>query len=111
MESALGVKPSVVNVAAICGSLRKASFKHSLIRSAIDLSKQSVEGMLIQYVDLSPLPMLNTNIKIDYKYPPPVKTDRNFFLFCLLLPTTSLSSSFVSNLDRDREHRRRNIHR
>ncbi|KAI3714846.1 hypothetical protein L6452_21806 [Arctium lappa] len=104
MKSALAVKPLIINVVAVCYSLHKASFNYSLLRSAIDLSKQSVEGMSMQYVDLSPLPMLNTNLEIDYKYPPPVETDRNFFLNTYLvdlgngskfLPLSPPTSSYI----------------
>ncbi|KAI3709195.1 hypothetical protein L2E82_38954 [Cichorium intybus] len=77
MESALALK-LVINVAAIRGSLRKASYNYGLIRSAIDLTKQSVDGMAIEYVNISPLSMLNADLEIDNKYPPAVEPE--FFL-------------------------------
>ncbi|KVH88040.1 NADPH:quinone oxidoreductase-like [Cynara cardunculus var. scolymus] len=100
MESAIVVKPPIINVAAICGSLRKASFNHSLIRSAIDLSKQSVEGMSIQYVDLSPLPMLNTDLEIDGKYPPAVEAFRQKILQsdCFLFASPEYNYSVTAPL-------------
>ncbi|KAG5227713.1 NADPH:QUINONE OXIDOREDUCTASE family protein [Salix suchowensis] len=59
---AVAVNP-VIKVAALCGSLRKGSFNRGLLRSAIQLSKESVNGMEIEYIDISPLPMLNTDLE------------------------------------------------
>ncbi|CAH1440381.1 unnamed protein product [Lactuca virosa] len=99
MESALSLKP-IINVAAICGSLRKASFNHGLIRSAIDLTKQSVDGMAIEYVDISPLPMLNTDLEIDGKYPPAVEVFRQkiFQSDCFLFASPEYNYSVTAPL-------------
>ncbi|CAN0863196.1 NADPH:quinone oxidoreductase [Linum grandiflorum] len=53
----------LIRVAAICGSLRQGSFNRGLLRSALELNKQTVSGMEIEYVDISPLPMLNTDLE------------------------------------------------
>ncbi|CAL1394439.1 unnamed protein product [Linum trigynum] len=53
----------IIRIAAICGSLRQGSFNRGLISSALDLSKQVVSGMEIEYVEISPLPMLNTDLE------------------------------------------------
>ncbi|RRT73847.1 hypothetical protein GW17_00036234 [Ensete ventricosum] len=69
------MKP-VIEVAALCGSLRRASFNRGLIRSAIQLCDESIEGMKIEYVDISPLPFLNTDLEVDGKFPKPVEAFR-----------------------------------
>ncbi|XP_050230809.1 NADPH:quinone oxidoreductase-like [Mercurialis annua] len=62
METTIGTDP-VIKVAALCGSLRKASYNRGLIRYAIELTKESVKGIQIDYIDISPLPMLNTDLE------------------------------------------------
>ncbi|XP_076910286.1 NADPH:quinone oxidoreductase-like [Bidens hawaiensis] len=68
-----------IKVAAINGSLRKASYNGGLLRSAIELSK-SIDGMTIEYVDISSLPMLNADLEVDGKYPPAVEAFRQKIL-------------------------------
>lgn len=70
----------VIKVAAICGSLRKASFNRGLIRSAIDLCNESIEGMQIEHVDISPLPLLNTDLEVNGTYPTSVEAFRRKIL-------------------------------
>uniref|UniRef100_F6HVD8 NAD(P)H dehydrogenase (quinone) n=2 Tax=Vitis vinifera TaxID=29760 RepID=F6HVD8_VITVI len=79
MEAAIEVQP-VIKVAALCGSLRKASFNRGLIRSAIKISKEAINGMEIEYVDIAPLPMLNTDLEVDGTYPPAVEAFRRKIL-------------------------------
>ncbi|XP_034704807.1 NADPH:quinone oxidoreductase-like [Vitis riparia] len=79
MGAAIEVKP-VIKVAALCGSLRKASFNRGLIRSAIKISKEAINGMEIEYVDIAPLPMLNTDLEVDGTYPPAVEAFRQKIL-------------------------------
>ncbi|XP_010922202.1 NADPH:quinone oxidoreductase [Elaeis guineensis] len=76
---ALAAKP-VIKVAAICGSLRKASFNRGLIRCAIELCNESIPGMKIEHVDIEPLPIINPDLEIDSKYPPPVEAFRRKIL-------------------------------
>ncbi|GKU98295.1 hypothetical protein SLEP1_g11315 [Rubroshorea leprosula] len=80
MGSEAGASKPVIKVAAICGSLRKGSFNRGLIRSAIQISKESINGMQIEYVDISPLPMLNTDLEVDGKYPAAVEAFRQKIL-------------------------------
>lgn len=75
----LGMKP-IIKVAAICGSLRKASFNRGLIRSAIEISKESMNGMQIEYVDISPLPFLNTDLEVNGTFPEAVEVFRKKIL-------------------------------
>ncbi|KAI3782075.1 hypothetical protein L2E82_12107 [Cichorium intybus] len=98
-ESALALKP-VINVAAICSSLCKASYNRGLIRSAIDLTKRSVDGMAVEYVDISPLPMLNTDLEIDEKYPPAVEVFRQKILQsdCFLFASPEYNYSVTAPL-------------
>ncbi|KAJ9685348.1 hypothetical protein PVL29_017394 [Vitis rotundifolia] len=79
MEAAIAVKP-IIKVAALCGSLRKASFNRGLIRSAIKISKEAINGMEIEYVDIAPLPMLNTDLEVDGTFPPVVEAFRQKIL-------------------------------
>ncbi|KAJ4840563.1 hypothetical protein Tsubulata_005268 [Turnera subulata] len=77
----LAAKP-VIKVAALCGSLRKGSFNRGLLRSAIQLSQEesSLNGLQIEYIDISPLPMLNTDLEVNGTYPPVVEAFRNQIL-------------------------------
>ncbi|KAI3445138.1 hypothetical protein Pfo_001803 [Paulownia fortunei] len=54
--------PPVIKVVALCGSLRKGSFNRSLLRAAMEIAK-SINGLEIEYVDISPLPFLNTDLE------------------------------------------------
>ncbi|KAL3519710.1 hypothetical protein ACH5RR_017859 [Cinchona calisaya] len=65
-----------IKVAAICGSLRKGSCNRGLIRAAIEISNNSINGMIIEYIDISSLPFLNTDLEIDGTYPPEVEAFR-----------------------------------
>ncbi|XP_073283163.1 NADPH:quinone oxidoreductase-like [Primulina huaijiensis] len=71
--------PPIVKVAAIGGSLRKSSFNRGLIRAAIEISK-SINGLEIEYVDISPLPLLNTDLEVNGTYPPAVEAFRQKIL-------------------------------
>ncbi|XP_076951969.1 NADPH:quinone oxidoreductase-like [Bidens hawaiensis] len=99
MNSVLSLKPTI-NVAAICGSLRKGSFNRGLIRTAIDLTKESVVGMSIDYIDISSLPMLNTDLEIDGKYPPAVASFRDKILQadCFLFASPEYNYSVTAPL-------------
>ncbi|GJV69021.1 NADPH:quinone oxidoreductase [Tanacetum coccineum] len=71
----MAAKP-IIKVAAICGSLRKASYNAGLLRSAVELS-ESIDGIAVEYLDISSLPMLNTDLEVDGKYPPAVEAFRH----------------------------------
>ncbi|XP_019171026.1 PREDICTED: NAD(P)H:quinone oxidoreductase-like [Ipomoea nil] len=71
----------VIKVVALCGSLRKASYNRGLIRAAMEICKESINGMEIEYVDVSPLPMLNTDLEgDDGTFPPEVEEFRRKIL-------------------------------
>lgn len=70
----------VIKVAALCGSLRKGSYNRSLLRSAIQIGNESVNGMQIEYIDIAPLPMLNTDLEVGGTYPPAVEAFRRKIL-------------------------------
>ncbi|MBA0872330.1 hypothetical protein Goshw_011542 [Gossypium schwendimanii] len=75
MEAVVASKP-VIKVAAISGSLRKASYNKGLIRTALELTKESIAGIQMEYIDISPLPMLDTDLEVDGKFPPAVEAFR-----------------------------------
>lgn len=47
---------------------------------AIEISKESINGMEIEYIDILPLPMLNTDLEVDGTYPPVVEAFRKKIL-------------------------------
>ncbi|CAN6444109.1 unnamed protein product [Victoria cruziana] len=65
-----------LKVAALCGSLRRASYNRGLLRAAMAICKESIPGMDIEYVDIEPLPFLNTDLEVDKKFPPVVESFR-----------------------------------
>ncbi|XP_057457227.1 NADPH:quinone oxidoreductase-like [Lotus japonicus] len=80
MAAAAGASPPVINVAALSGSLRKGSYHNGLIRSAIELSKGDLQGIQIEYIDISALPFLNTDLEEKGRYPPEVEAFRSKIL-------------------------------
>lgn len=70
----------IMRVAAICGSLRRASSNRGLIRHAKKLCEEDISGMWIELVDISSLPLLNTDLEIDGAYPPAVDAFRRLIL-------------------------------
>ncbi|XP_071711366.1 NAD(P)H:quinone oxidoreductase-like [Rutidosis leptorrhynchoides] len=94
----MATKP-LIKVAAICGSLRKASYNGGLIRSAIELSK-SIDGIKMEYVDISPLPLLNQDLEVDGKYPPAVEAFRQKILEsdCFLIASPEYNYSVTAPL-------------
>ncbi|WOK96036.1 NAD(P)H:quinone oxidoreductase [Canna indica] len=77
MEGALLASQPIIKVAALCGSLRKGSFHRGLIRSAIQLSEESITGMNVELVDIAPLPFVNTDLEVDGRFPEPVEAFRD----------------------------------
>ncbi|PRQ55493.1 putative oxidoreductase [Rosa chinensis] len=74
MEASVAAK-SLINIAAVSGSLRQASYNRGLIRSAIETSK-AIEGVQIEYVDIKLLPLLNTDLESEGRFPPAVEAFR-----------------------------------
>ncbi|CAL5381564.1 unnamed protein product [Camellia sinensis] len=75
MEAVVATKP-VIRVAALCGSLRKGSFNRGLLRSAIQICNESINGIKIEYIEIAPLPMLNTDLEVNGTFPPVVEAFR-----------------------------------
>ncbi|KAI9115355.1 hypothetical protein K1719_013674 [Acacia pycnantha] len=75
-----GVAGGTVKVAAIYGSLRKGSYNRRIIRSAIELSKEAVEGVVIKEVDITSLPVLNTDLEKHGTFPAEVEAFRQKIL-------------------------------
>ncbi|XP_027356175.1 NADPH:quinone oxidoreductase-like [Abrus precatorius] len=71
---------TVIKVAALSGSLRRASYNSGLIRAAIELSKGAIEGIEIEFIDISELPMLNTDLENQGTYPQIVEAFRHKIL-------------------------------
>ncbi|XP_078444923.1 NADPH:quinone oxidoreductase [Wolffia australiana] len=67
----------VLQVAAICGSLRKASFNRGLIRGAIQLCESgAVDGLWIEHISIDALPFLNTDLEVGGEFPAAVEAFR-----------------------------------
>ncbi|KFK33707.1 hypothetical protein AALP_AA5G049900 [Arabis alpina] len=79
MEAVTAIKP-LIRVAALSGSIRKGSHNTGLLRAAINLTKESVPGIEIEYIDISPLPLINTDLEINGTYPPVVEAFRQKIL-------------------------------
>lgn len=47
---------------------------------AIEISKESINGMEIEYIDISTLPMLNTDLEVEGTFPPEVEALRKKIL-------------------------------
>ncbi|KAK9128983.1 hypothetical protein Syun_017780 [Stephania yunnanensis] len=73
------VQPTI-RVAGLCGSLRRASYNRGLIRAATEICEDSIGGMTIDYVDISALPFINTDLEVDGTYPPVVEAFRQKIL-------------------------------
>nr|GME06039.1 NADPH:quinone oxidoreductase [Ipomoea batatas] len=77
----MAAQSPVIKVVALCGSLRKASYNRGLIRAAMEICKESINGMEIEYVDISSLPILNTDLEgEDGTFPPEVEEFRQKIL-------------------------------
>ncbi|KMT17112.1 hypothetical protein BVRB_2g041660 [Beta vulgaris subsp. vulgaris] len=60
----------VIKVAAICGSLRKASYNRGLLRAAMKMCRDSViEGIEMEDIDISELPMMNVDLESNGTFP------------------------------------------
>ncbi|KAM0930713.1 hypothetical protein ACQ4PT_000799 [Festuca glaucescens] len=68
----------ILRVVAVCGSLRKASYNRGLLRAAADVCEESIPGMRVEHVDISDLPLLNTDLETaDGGFPPAVEAFRD----------------------------------
>ncbi|KAI3981642.1 hypothetical protein MKX01_000120 [Papaver californicum] len=78
MEAAVA-KP-MIKVAALCGSLRKASYHRGLINSAIQICNESIPGMKIEFINIEHLPFVNQDLEVDGTFPPVVEAFRQKIL-------------------------------
>ncbi|XP_015946928.1 NADPH:quinone oxidoreductase [Arachis duranensis] len=79
-RSAMSEEKAMIKVAALCGSLRKASFNRGLLRAAIELSQEQITGLHVEFIDTSSLPMLNTDLEQNGRFPPEVEEFRQKIL-------------------------------
>ncbi|KAH9295835.1 hypothetical protein KI387_039423, partial [Taxus chinensis] len=79
---------SVLKVAAICGSLSATSKNMGLVKAAIEIVEKSITGMEIELLDLSEVPLFNTDLIKDV-HPEAVLTFRKkvYEADCLLFST------------------------
>lgn len=100
----MAAKPAI-KVVAISGSLRRASFNSGLVRSAVELFRGSIDGIEIERVDISELPLLNTDLEADGTYPPVVEAFRrkiveaDAFLFASPENNYSVSAPLKNAID------------
>ncbi|CAL4972096.1 unnamed protein product [Urochloa decumbens] len=105
MEASTAQAPAgtVLRVAAISGSLRRASANTGLIRAAAQICKESIPGMQVHHVDISELPLLNTDLEVDGGFPPAVEAfrakvrDADCFLFASPEYNYSISGGPLKN--------------
>ncbi|EES02069.1 probable NADPH:quinone oxidoreductase 2 [Sorghum bicolor] len=97
---------TVMRVAAISGSLRRASANTGLIRAAAEICRESIPGLHIDHVDISDLPLLNTDLEAaDGAFPPAVEAFRDrvrsadCFLFASPEYNYSISGPLKNALD------------
>uniref|UniRef100_A0ACD5XI49 Uncharacterized protein n=1 Tax=Avena sativa TaxID=4498 RepID=A0ACD5XI49_AVESA len=95
-----------LRVAAISGSLRRASANTGLIRAAAKMCEESIPGLQIDHVDISDLPLLNTDLETaGGGFPPAVEAFRDrvrgadCFLFASPEYNYSISGPLKNALD------------
>ncbi|CAB4268277.1 unnamed protein product [Prunus armeniaca] len=100
MEAASVSASSLIRVAGLSGSLRKSSYNRGLIRSAIEISKTSINGLQIEYIDISPLPLLNTDLEGEGSFPPAIEAFRQKILEAdsILFASPEYNYSFTAPL-------------
>ncbi|CAL9004507.1 unnamed protein product [Prunus brigantina] len=100
MEAASVSASSLIRVAGLSGSLRKSSYNRGLIRSAIEISKTSINGLQIEYIDISPLPLLNTDLECEGSFPPAIEAFRQKILEAdsILFASPEYNYSFTAPL-------------
>lgn len=66
----------------------------------IDISKELNNGVKVEYVDISPLPMLNTDLEVNGTYPAAVEAFRNKIAEadCYLFASPEYNYSVTGNL-------------
>ncbi|KAJ1287109.1 hypothetical protein BS78_03G404900 [Paspalum vaginatum] len=100
-----GKTKTVLRLAAISGSLRRASTNTGLIRAAAEICRESIPGLQVNHVDISDLPLLNTDFEVDGGFPPAVEAFRDkvrgadCFLFASPEYNYSISGPLKNALD------------
>ncbi|XP_047061178.1 probable NADPH:quinone oxidoreductase 1 [Lolium rigidum] len=101
-SSTAPAKPTVLRVAAFCGSLRKDSWHAGLIRAAQELCQESIPGLHIDHVDISGLPMANPDLETDDGdcFPPEVEAfrDRVRAADCFIFASPEYNYSITATL-------------
>ncbi|KAJ3681049.1 hypothetical protein LUZ60_015538 [Juncus effusus] len=69
-----------IKVAALCGSLRRASHNRGFIRCATEICNESIPGMKVEFIDIESLPFVNTDLEKNGTYPPIVEVFRQKIL-------------------------------
>ncbi|KAF3327184.1 NADPH:quinone oxidoreductase-like protein [Carex littledalei] len=92
--------PALLKVAALCGSLRRASRNRALIRCAIEICNESIPGLKVEFIDIEPLPFVNTDLEKDGTYPPVVEAFRQKILEadCILFASPEYNYSVSAPL-------------
>ncbi|XP_066315973.1 probable NADPH:quinone oxidoreductase 2 [Miscanthus floridulus] len=96
---------TVLRVAAISGSLRRASANTGLIRAAAEICRESIPGLEIDHIDISSLPLLNTDLEAGGVFPAAVEAFRarvrgaDCFLFASPEYNYSISGPMKNALD------------
>ncbi|XP_078152427.1 NADPH:quinone oxidoreductase-like [Carex rostrata] len=92
--------PALLKVAALCGSLRRASRNRGLIRCAIEICNESIPGLKVEFIDIEPLPFVNTDLEKDGTYPPVVEAFRQKILEadCILFASPEYNYSVPAPL-------------
>lgn len=105
MEASPPAKTTVLRLAAISGSLRRASTNTGLIRAAAEICRESIPGLQVDLVDISQLPLLNTDLEAAGGFPPAVEAFRDkvraadCFLFASPEYNYSISGPLKNSLD------------
>ncbi|GLJ07251.1 hypothetical protein SUGI_0062850 [Cryptomeria japonica] len=100
MASADSLPEHVMKVAAISGSLRKSSFNRGLLRSAVEIAKESIPHMEIDILEIAHLPFVNTDLEVNNRFPPSVEELRAKVLQadCILFASPEYNYSVTSPL-------------
>ncbi|KAF9611797.1 hypothetical protein IFM89_035782 [Coptis chinensis] len=79
MAASVVIQP-MIKVAALCGSLRKASYSRGLVNSAVQIANESIPGLQIEFIEIEPLPFINMDLEVNGTYPLVVEAFRQKIL-------------------------------
>ncbi|KAK3038957.1 hypothetical protein RJ639_027442 [Escallonia herrerae] len=69
-----------IKVVAISGSIRSGSYNSGLLRAAIEVAEDCLQGIEVEFVEISHLPMLNTDLEGPGTFPHDVEAFRKKIL-------------------------------